>query len=528
MVSTLQASSRAPDSIECINPATGEELGRVPVDKRAAVEQAVERARQAQLSWRDSSFRQRRELLRSLADMVLERTDDICDLVSRDSGKTHEHALMGEVWPVCEKLRWTLRNGEKHLRREAVSPGLLMHKRAYIEYMPLGVIGAIVPWNYPFQNLMNPVVTALMAGNAVVVKPSEWVAYSSLRFAQMIHEVLRAHNLSPHLVSVVNGYGETGQALIESGVDGVLFIGSVENGRKVLATAAQSVTPVVAELGGKDPFVICDDADLEHAIDSALTGCFVSAGQNCVASERLLVFEEVAPEVEARLAAKVRSLHYGAPEAGRVLDVGSLTTPQQRQIVKALVEDALAKGARLLAGGVDLDGPGCTFAPTLLAGVTEDMNIMHQETFGPVMVIVRVRDEAHAIEVANRTSLGLSASVFSRDRSRARRIARAIQSGMCAINDFGGMTYMAQDLPFGGVKRSGFGRMNGRDGLRAFTQARAVLDDRFPFSVPARAFPVRKGDLERTKAALRILYGRGFQPRLRGVEGLLRAWRGRG
>ncbi len=520
------ASAPPADRIPCTDPATRADLGVIPVDDADDVRAAVARARAAQREWARTSFEQRRAVLRRLSRTILDRMDELCAWIVRDSGKTREHALMGEIWPVCEKLRWTVAHGERHLRPEKVSSGILMHKTARLEYHPLGVIGAIVPWNYPLQNILNPVIPALMAGNAVVVKPSEWVAWSSGRIAALIREVLLAEGHSADVVQIVQGYGPTGQALIEAGVDGLVFIGSVRNGRRVLQAAAQTITPVVLELGGKDPFIVCDDADLEQAVHAAMAGCFISCGQNCVASERLLVHQAVYDDFVARAGALVGRLRQGAPGLDRVLDVGAMVTPLQLDIVERLVARAVAQGARVVTGGRRvLAEQGDFYAPTVLADVTPDMDIMHEEVFGPVMLLCKVEDDEQAIAIANGTAFGLSASVFSHDLARARRIASRLQAGMTAINEFGGMTYMAQDLTFGGVKQSGFGRMNGRDGLRACCNVKAVLDDRAPVHVANKLFPVAPGDFARLQAAVRLLYGRGTS-RLAGARDLVRALTG--
>jgi len=502
------------DRIICHNPATRQRLGEVRVDSPEAVREAIVRARRAQVLLGESTFAQRRELLGELLDYVTDQAHAICELVVKDSGKTHQHALMGEIWPVAARLRWTMSEGEKHLRPERVSSGLLMHKRARHEFHPRGVIGAILPWNYPFQNLMNPIIPALMAGNAVVLKPSEWVAHSSAAFIEEIRGAIARAGFNPDLVQVVQGYAETGRALIAGGIDQLVFIGSVENGRRVLETAAEPLVPVVLELGGKDPFIVCDDADVEQAAHAALSGCFINCGQNCVASERLLVHGGVYARFDARVRELTLPLVQGASRAGEAVDVGAMITPIQLERVEELVQRAIDEGARVVAGAHRVHtGQGDFYAPTILADVTPDMTIMREETFGPVMLLCRVDSDEEAIRVANATEFGLSSSVFSRDRSRARRIASRVQAGMVGINDYGGMTYMAQDLTFGGVKASGYGRMNGRDGLRALCNQKAVLDDRLPLSFPTRVFPVRATDYARAQAAVELLYGRGISRR---------------
>jgi acyl-CoA reductase-like NAD-dependent aldehyde dehydrogenase len=508
----------APRQIDCHNPATGERLGQVTAAGPAKVAQVVREAREAQKAFAQSGFAVRRRVLKRLRTALIEQADALCELICQVSGKTREHALVGEIWPMCEKLTWTLKHGEQHLKPEKVSSGLLVHKSARLEYQPLGVVGAIIPWNYPLLNILNGTIPALMAGNAVVVKPSEQCSWASDRVRTLVHAALEAEGLSRALFEIVDGYGDTGKALIESGIDGLLFIGSPHNGRKVLEAAAKQVIPVVLELGGKDPFIVCEDADLERAAHAAMIGVFINCGQNCVAAERILVHEKIAPAFERRISELVGKLRQGAPGIDKLVDVGSMANAMQLGVVEALVAKAVTEGARVVSGAERAAGPGLFFKPTVLADVTPKMTIMQEETFGPVMLLTSFRDDDEAIRIANQSPYSLGASVFSADASRARKIAAQVKSGMSAVNDFGGMTFMAPALTFGGVGESGFGRLNGRDGLRACCNVKAVLEDRWPLSVTARAFPVDAASYERTRKSLRWLYS-GWSDFLRTLLG---------
>ncbi|RMF15476.1 MAG: aldehyde dehydrogenase family protein [Candidatus Dadabacteria bacterium] len=512
-----------PNVIECINPATGERLGEVPVDDVAAVRDKIARARAAQQVWAQTSFATRRAVLRDLLDHILDHADDICRDICADAGKTLENAMMGEIWPVAEKLRWTIRNGERYLRDERVSPGLFLHKKARIEYHPLGVIGVIAPWNYPFQNIMGPIIPALMAGNACVVKVSEAVAWSSERFGKLLRDTFAAHDLPEDLVIIVQGYAETGRAVITEGSDLIVFTGSMPNGRKIIEASAERLVPVILELGGKDPMIICDDADLDEAVHTAMSGVFIACGQNCLAAERILVMDGIYDAFVERVSEMARNLRQGPPLAGQTVDVGAIVSARQVEIIDELVQDAIARGARVLAGGQrPTDSAGQFYPPTVLADVTDEMRIMHEETFGPVMVIRRVADDEDAIRVANAIDYGLASSVFSRDLKRARRIARQIQAGATCINDFG-FTYMAQELPFGGVKGSGFGRLNGREGLRAMTNRKAVLDDRIPLHQPVKLFPVSDQTYDEAHALIDLIYRRGLRAKVGALARMVRA-----
>ena len=503
----VSAASQAA-TIPCFDPATQTKLGEVPVMERAEVLERLAKARAAQEKWRQTSFAERRRVLDALLRHVVEHCDELCEVVARDAGKTRENALMGEIWPICEKLRYTMQKGEKALRPRRVSSGLLVHKRAWVQYEPLGVVGVICPWNFPLQNVMGPTIPALFAGNAVLVKVSEWTSWSAARFQAIFDEVLSSLGHPKELVQILTGYGDTGAALVSSGVDLVIFTGSVPNGRKIIAQSAETLTPVILELGGKDPMIVCDDADLEQAAHAALAGTMIASGQMCLAAERIFVMEEVYEAFVEKLQRMVAELRQGPPLGGGVVDVGSLTTPRQLEVIESLVRDAVAKGARLLAGGkARQDKGGCFFEPTLLEGVDEGMAIFHEATFGPVLSVIRVASEDEAIRRANASSFGLGSSVFSRSRRRAESIASRLQSGSSCINDFG-MAYMAQDLPFGGVKASGFGRLNGAEGLRACCNAKSVLSDRLPLHQAVKLYPTPDAAYARTRRVIRWVYGK--------------------
>jgi acyl-CoA reductase-like NAD-dependent aldehyde dehydrogenase len=512
----------ATDHIECLNPATGERLGQLPVASAEDVATAVARARVAQKAWAQSSFAQRRAVLGHMLDHMLDHVDELCAAIVQDSGKTWENALLGEIMPVCNKIRWVMKNGEKYLKPEYVPSGLLLHKQGRIEYRPLGVVACIVPWNYPFQNIFGSLVAPLMAGNAVILKASEMVAWSTLRFQRILDEALDREGFSKHTVQIINGYGETGAALVRSGVQKILFIGSVGNGRRIIQGSAEHITPVVMELGGKDPFIVCDDANLEQAVHSALGGCYINLGQNCIASERVIVQDGIYDRFVAEVTQHASALRQGIPTQPGMLDVGAMTSPLQVRIVDELVSDALAQGARAVVGGMRPENtPGNFYPPTILVDVTPDMRIAREEIFGPVMLVMRVKDDAEAIALANSIDFGLQSSVFTRDRQRGERIAEQLEAGATVINDFG-LCYLNQDLPFGGVKYSGYGRMNGRDGLRAYTNAKAVLTDRFGFQIPPKLYPVKPGDYAKARNSIRLLFARRWISKLAALWALIR------
>jgi acyl-CoA reductase-like NAD-dependent aldehyde dehydrogenase len=513
------------DTLICRDPATRDELGRIPVTSKAEVVATVRRARVAQRAWAKTSFEERRAVLKLVLDAVVRRRDEICRLAVRDSGKTMVDAAMGEIFPVCEKLRYTIRHGERDLKPEARSPGFLAHKRAWVEWHPVGVVGVIAPWNFPFHNLFCPLVPALFAGNAVVTKVSELASWSAATMIEIVHDALRARGHSTDLVQVVYGWGQTGADLVGSGVDKVFFTGSPKNGAAVMREASDTLTPVVLELGGKDPMIVCEDADLTRAADAAMLGVFTACGQMCVGAERIYVHTKVYGEFVEMMRRRVSALRQGKPLGDEIVDCGAMTMPRQLDIVQELVDDAIAKGAKALVGGKRNTAAGPQFfEPTLLVDVDHRMRITQEETFGPVMVIARFGDDEEAVRLANACPFGLGSSVFSANLQRAERIGRELRCGMTVVNDYG-IAYMVQSLPFGGVGISGFGRINGREGLRACCYEHAFVNDRVPFGKSIAIHPIHRESYGLVSDAVRILYGADLSDRGRAVWSALQRLR---
>jgi len=513
------------ETLECRNPATLERLGDVPVFNAAAVKDRVQSARKAQVAWGKATFAQRRRVLSRILGHIVDHQDEIAGLCVRDSGKTLVDAVMGEIFPVCEKLRYTIAHGESDLKPEPRGSGILMHKKVRVEYVPLGVIGVIAPWNFPFHNVFCPVIPALFAGNAVVVKVSEWTSWSAADFQAIFDDALRKEGFSSDLVQILTGGGETGAALCNSGVEKIFFTGSPENGKKVMAQSSATLTPVVLELGGKDPMIICDDADLGQAVGTAMLGVFTACGQMCVGAERLYVFDAIYDKFLARVVEEVGRLRQGPPtedEGGR-FDVGAMTMPRQLDILTAQIADAVQKGARVLVGGKrNPSWPGQFFEPTVLVDVTHDMDIVKKESFGPVMTIIRVRDEEEAIRLANDSQYGLGSSIFTKSRVRAERMQRQISAGMTVINDYG-IAYMMQSAPFGGVRISGFGKINGKEGLRGCCNEKTVVTDRLPIHQGMSFYPIRPETFPMLSSVVSLIYGRGIARRAKAAVGLGRA-----
>jgi succinate-semialdehyde dehydrogenase/glutarate-semialdehyde dehydrogenase len=446
------------------DPATGEEVGRAPLSTPEDVSRAVARAREARKSWAALSFRERAFVVMRARALVLEELEEIAALVSRESGKPRAEAVSMEIVPTLDLMQFFARSSARLLRPERIDIGLynFLGRTSTIEYRPLGVIGIISPWNFPWAIPLGEVVMALMAGNAVVLKPSELTPLVGLK----IGEVFARAGLPHGVLEVLTGDGSTGAALVEAGVDKVMFTGSVATGRRVAEAAARRLIPVVLELGGKDPMIIFEDADLGAAVEAAVWGAFANSGQACASVERCYVHERVAEEFTSRVVEKVKTLRQGA-EGVEGLDIGAMSSERQLLTVEEHVSEALAHGARALTGGARFEGAGARgyfHEPTVLTNVDHTMAVMREETFGPVLPIMPFRDEREAVRLANDSPFGLTASVWTRDIARGRRVARSIEAGTVMVNEVL-YTHGIAQTPWGGVKQSGMGRTHGRLGL---------------------------------------------------------------
>ena len=518
------------DTIPCYDPGSLEMLGpNMRADTAADVRAKIARAREAQKVWAESSFATRRLLLQTIARFVLETQDDICRVSARDSGKPLVDAAFGEILVTLEKIKWLLRDGERWLRPEKRSAGLMMfYKHARVEYRPVGVMGAIVPWNYPFHNVFNPLLANVFAGNALVVKVSEHASWSSLYYGRAIEACLEAAGAPKDLVQIVHGYAEAGNAVVTGGSDKVVFVGSTGVGRAVMRAAADTLTPVVLELGGKDPFVVLDDADLSQCVPMALRGAFQSCGQNCAGAERFYVQAKVHDAFVEKVMLAANQLRQGWALSPGV-DCGAMCMPGQAAYVHGLVADAVAKGAKVLRGG-ELPDPaaagGQFYPPTVLVGVDHSMRIMREEVFGPVLAIVKFDTDDEAVALANDCAFGLGSNVFGSKR-RARAVGNRLDAGMTTVNDFCA-TYMAQSLPFGGVKESGFDRFAGIEGLRGCCHVKSVVVDGIPGIrtdiPPPLRYPVKPNAFAFCKSLCHMFFGLGLAEKVAGLGMLLKAF----
>lgn len=461
-----------PRLIEKLSPVTGARLGEYPVATEAEVQAAVARARAAFPAWRDTSLTARLDALGRVRKVLVEQAEHYARKISEDTGKPTFEATMTELGTIPLTLDYMRQRAPALLNRRKIStPLLLPGKTAYIEHFPRGVVGIISPWNFPFQLAVVPVLSALVGGNTVVLKPSEVTPLT----AEIVADLFRRTGLPPGVVEIVQGDGSTGAALSRADVDMLFFTGSVATGRKVMAAAAERPIPVELELGGKDAMIVCADANLERAAQAAVWGGLVNCGQACVSVERIFVVDAVHDTFVKLVREKVSALTVGGPE--EQADMGPMTFDKQLQTVERHVNQAVAAGARLEFGGKRLERPGQFFAPTLLTGVTPEMEIYREETFGPVLPVVRVADEEEALRMANRSEFGLAGSVWTQDLDKGMRLASRMECGQVCVNDVIA-SVGHPGLPFGGVRSSGIGRYHGDEGILSFQNARGILVDR--------------------------------------------------
>jgi acyl-CoA reductase-like NAD-dependent aldehyde dehydrogenase len=449
--------------LESFNPATGERIGSVPTVTPDQVQGIVDDVAEVQPFWAQLSLAERAAYLRRAAQVLLDHSDEIAELLTKEQGKPRLESYTMEVLPTIDLLHWCADNGPKILAREPVRyPQIMMkQKKSAFSYEPLGVVGVIAPWNYPWSIPFGEVAIALMAGNGVVLKPASLTPL----IGQRIQEVFERAGLPQGLVQTVHGGGAVGQALVESSAGKIFFTGSVEVGRRVGEECARRLKGSVLELGGKDPQIVCSDANLANAVSGAVWGGFANAGQTCSGIERVYVVEEVADRFIDGVVRKTSALTVGDPTDWNT-EIGPMVSREQYELVCELVDDAIAAGATRLCGGpVEVPGfSGHFIAPTVLTGVTHDMRIMQEEIFGPVVPIMRVESEEEAIRLANDSRFGLGASVWTLDREKGERIAEQIEAGMVWINDHS-YTHGTCQCAWGGVKESGVGRSHSKFGF---------------------------------------------------------------
>ena len=500
----------AAETFDVHRPVDGSVIQTVAIDSPQSVAETAARLRAAQPAWEAIGFAGRRRWLESLRDWILDNQDRLDDLMQQETGKVRADAAL-EAFYCLEAINFWVDQGPKFLADETISPHnpLLKSKRAKIVYRPFGVVGFISPWNFPVILSLGDALPALMAGNAALIKPSELTPLTLMEMVRGWREDVGA----PDVLAVVNGMGETGGALVDES-DYVQFTGSERTGRIVMKRAADTLTPVSLELGGKDPLIVTRDADIDRAVNATAWGGLLNTGQICISIERVYVEEPIYDEFVDKLRAQVETLRQGADGDTYSAEVGAMTSPAQTDIVSDQVEDARAAGARILTGGKRKDGPGDWYEPTVIADVDHSMKVMREETFGPVIPVMKVRDVDQAVELANDTTYGLGSSVFAGDPAEGERIARRVEAGSCNVNDVL-VNYNVLGLPMGGWKNSGIGVRHGAQGIRRFCHTEALTIPRLP---TAKSEPVWFPYSARKRGVVRRLYtllnARGLRNRL--------------
>jgi succinate-semialdehyde dehydrogenase/glutarate-semialdehyde dehydrogenase len=495
-----------------LNPATLEPVGSVPVTELDEMGESIAEARLAQRAWAQEPLGSRSRLLRRARAELLAMADEIASTVTAETGKPLIEATTTEVFVSLDTAAWLARNLGRVLgpERMVMTQPYLVHKRARVLYQPVGVVGILSPWNFPFSIPFTQVAAALAAGNAVLLKPSELTPLSGA----LVEEVFRRAGTPRGLVHTVQGPGATvGDAVVRHpGVRKVVFTGSTSVGRMVAARCAERLCPVTLELGGKDAMLVLDDADLERAIDGALWGSFANCGQVCSAVERIFVADAVYEPFLRGLADRAASLRIGRGEDPQV-ELGPLISEGAREKVEHLVADAVAHGAHLVTGGKrpETGLPGWFLAPTVLAGDLREALLEEEEIFGPAVTVVRTDNEAHAVSLVNRSRFALGASVWTRDSRRARQVAAQIDAGSVWMNDCS-YSYGAGQAPWGGWKDSGHGRTHSRHGLYGLSNLKFTDEDDGRLR-PPWWYPYDGSALAGFRGALEVVFGRGLRPR---------------
>lgn len=484
------------------SPVTLEPTGELICANEEDVAAAIAKARAAQPAWAATSMKARAAIVQRALEIVLTKQDEIIDTVVAETGKARTDAMTMEVFSVADSLCYYAKNAGEFLapRKRKVHGVMGIAKQLRIVYKPLGVIGLITPWNGPFVLVMNQAVQAILAGNTVVAKGSEVTPFS----AKLAETIFTEAGLPDGVLQVLLGDGATGAAIVEGGVDKVSFTGSVATGRKVAEACARQLIPCTLELGGNDAMIVCADADLDRAADGAWLGSCMNTGHYCCGTERIYVVAEVYDEFLRLVLEKGRHLRQG-PQHGWEEDVGAVFWDRQMAIIEAHVEDARARGATILTGGRrNPELAGLYYEPTVITDVSNEMDIMRLETFGPILCIQKVASEEEALRLANDSEFGLNGNVWTRDKEKGYRLAAAIDTGSCSVNDMA-VSYGIPAAPFGGRKQSGLGQVNGKKGLRAYCHEMPIVIDRFGGKM-RNAYPYSAKNAEGMKKLMEFIW----------------------
>jgi len=511
---TKKAGTTSNGMLKSFNPRTGEVIGEIPAVSPAEVRDYVEQARKVAPEWAAIDPEGRARHMREVRVRLKEKADEIAEIISAETGKPHHEALAHEVMASLFQLAYLEHLAPKTLKRKRLIPllGPILGYKARMEFRPFGVVGCITPWNFPVTNTFLAVASPLFAGNAVVIKPSEVTPACG----EVIRDLLDV--LPSGVATVIQGGGEVGAALVDAPCDKISFIGSPPTGRKICETAAKHLTPVVMELGGKDAAIICSDADVDLTSSGIAWGAFANAGQICASVERAYVVDSVADEFQERLVSKVSRLEQGE-------DVGSLTFKRQLEIVSSQVDDALKKGAKVLTGGPGAgkknENGSLWYAPTIVTDVTDEMTVLKQESFGPILTIIRVRDEDEALRRANEDGVNLTASVWTRDKDKRDRLVAGLRAGSITHN-MHIETSVGPWGTWGGVGESGFGRLNGELGLLEFTVPTHVSYSAMPKLKRGYWYPYDETSKRFTRSLIDFLGSREAPQKLGALKGILK------
>jgi succinate-semialdehyde dehydrogenase/glutarate-semialdehyde dehydrogenase len=501
-----------------INPTSGEKIGEFKVNTPEELRQMVRKARLAQPGWAATPVKDRINHLLKVRDYIAANVDNIADIISRENGKTRVDALATEVLSSAMAIDFYCRHAAEYLKEKMLPMGniLLANKRSKLLRIPYGVIGVVSPWNYPFTIPFSDVIIALLAGNAVILK----AASAAQATGKMLKDCIDSADLPDGVFGYINLPGPVaGDTFLEAGIDKLMFTGSVATGKTLMKKAADTLTPLLLELGGKDAMIVCEDADLDRAVGGATWAGFSTAGQSCAGVERIYVDKAVYDKFLLLLKNKIESLRIG-PDKNFNVEMGSLTLKRQVDKVKKHLEDALRKGATIFARQDPPAGSNEYFLPAMvLTEVNHDMLVMREETFGPIVGVMKVENMDEAVRLANDSELGLTGSVWSRNRRKAEAIARRIEAGVITINDHL-MSHGMAETPWGGFKLSGFGRTHSSLGFEEVTKTQTIIHDLLPTKRNLWWFPSEKGLYEGLRGALIALYGK--KDRLKGVWSLLK------
>jgi acyl-CoA reductase-like NAD-dependent aldehyde dehydrogenase len=511
MVTDLQIAAR---KVFSVNPATGETLREFECTSERDVQAAVARARAAQPGWNELGVRGRVAVLREFQRLLHQRKSEVAALITREAGKPMVEALLTEVLVVLDSARFCVENAFAFLREEPVPHGnmAIKTKTGRILREPHGVIGIVSPWNYPFSIPATESLSALVTGNTVVLKPSELTSLTAVELASLLHQA----GVPKDVFQVIVGDGTTGSALLNAEIDKLVFTGSVATGKRIAQAAAARLLPVVLELGGKDPMLVLDDADVDVASSGAVWGSFANCGQACLSVERCYVHRSLYNAFLEACVRKTKQLRVGNGIDPQT-EIGPLIYERQARNVESHVEDARARGARVLTGGSRLLQLGSNFyAPTVLADVTHTMRIMREETFGPVLPVMPFDTDEEAIRLANDSDYGLAASIWTRDRARGESLARRILAGTVMVND-AVACFGISEAPHGGVKASGIGRTHGRFGMEEMVRIKHVDSDRLPGMKKIWWYGYGRGFTRQMEGFIDFMFARRLGQRLRGA-----------